>query len=340
MENMGLTFAQVSLKAHREGVGLRVADSHTGNHPQAKELNEFLSSYPIPLEYDVIFPTSTQTIFNAPPGHLDNQMDLELLDLYDRCYERKAVVDNVVNRRACEFLQVIKRMSGESDVIKARERSREEECEGLRAKCEAAMAEFEQNPAVLALREKISSLSAKVKEHKGNLDRMMLESQEWEGYQVTLSSLKSKVTSLEADKGRLEAVEASLRGEIEKLRQDRRDVVSKVVPYAAMELVHSDELGRLVGKLVSFAITYGHCRAYEQVAAMREPFDLSKFVVDATALIDALLSKKPPNLQKPAPPRTLMPTPSSQKATLSYALSVNPITPPADLSNPSPPPLE
>ncbi|GKF16118.1 hypothetical protein Tco_0061036, partial [Tanacetum coccineum] len=34
MENVGLTFAQVSLKAYREGVGLCVADSHTGNHPE------------------------------------------------------------------------------------------------------------------------------------------------------------------------------------------------------------------------------------------------------------------------------------------------------------------
>ncbi|GJX93108.1 hypothetical protein Tco_0347694 [Tanacetum coccineum] len=412
MENVGLTFAQVSPKAHREGVGLRVVDSHTGNHPEggftpfetiqrflvvigrrshsgfegeafepkrrdtiamhrcglsAKELNEFLSSYPIPLEYDVILPTSTQTIFDAPPcyvgllnpfgcaklttfiimckaygcepsvdlfremdfrnfiyteddddlaflskepslgfgigspsasvnteppkdveepevqpaevtadsreslkagvfvvhpgsvaarikerkcktmggssrppvkrklasgssssrvvraktfaskddapflsisdedeglpdcfelkdanachlkisaitppawrGHLDNQMDLELLDLHDRCYARQAVVDNAVNKRAREFLQVIERMSGEADIIKARERSREEECEGLRAKFEAAMDEFDQNPAILALREKISSLSAEAKEHKGNLDRMMLESQ-------------------------------------------------------------------------------------------------------------------------------------------------------------------
>ncbi|GJW89304.1 hypothetical protein Tco_0164644, partial [Tanacetum coccineum] len=403
MENVGLTFAQVSSKARREGVGLHMADSHTGNHPEggftpfktirsflvvirrrshsgfegeafkptrrdtivvqrcglsAKELNEFLSSYPIPSEYDVIFPTSTQTIFDAPlyfkvhisrlnlfgcaklttfiimckaygcepsvdlfraglkpswefgqqrpcyhcgrqgnfiyteddddlallpkepspgfgigspyasvnteppkdveepefqpaevtadlgespkagvfvvhPGsvaarikerkcktrggssrphvkrklasgslsscvvraqtsaskddapflsisnddeglpdcfeikddnachlkisaitlpawisHLDNQIDLELLDLHDRCYAQQAVVDNAVNKRA------------------PRERSREEECEGLRAKCEAAMVDFDQNPAVLALREKISSLSAKVKEHK------------------------------------------------------------------------------------------------------------------------------------------------------------------------------
>ncbi|GJZ73288.1 hypothetical protein Tco_0637434 [Tanacetum coccineum] len=433
----------------------------------AKELNEFLSFYPIPSEYDVILTTSTQTIFDAPPGaiskfdigspstsmntkppkdveepeiqpaevtadlgespkvgvfvvhpgsvaarikerkcktmggfarphvkrklasrssssramraknsaskddasflpisdddkdasachlkiaaitpptwigHLDNQMDLELLDLYDRCYARQAVVDNAVNKRAHEFLQVIERMSGEADVIKARERSRKEECEGLRVKCEAAMAEFDQNPA----------------------------SQKWAGYQVTLSTLESKVNSLEADKARLEAVEVSLRREIEELNQDRMDVVWKVVPYAAMELVHSDELGRLVGKLVSSAITYGRCRAYEQVDAMKDPFDLSKvkgcrssyqkehtqasndfatatfpwldeFVTDAATPIEALLSKKPPILQKPTPSRTLMPVPSSQKATPSSALSVNPITPPADLLKPSPPPLE
>ncbi|GKC46646.1 hypothetical protein Tco_1064368 [Tanacetum coccineum] len=54
-----------------------------------------------------------------------------------------------------------------------------EECEELRVKCEAAMAEFDQNPTVLVLREKISLLTADVKEHKGNLDRMMLESQKW-----------------------------------------------------------------------------------------------------------------------------------------------------------------
>nr|GEY54811.1 hypothetical protein [Tanacetum cinerariifolium] len=147
----------------------------------------------------------------TPPswkGHLDNQMDLELLDLHDR-YARQAMMDNVVNRRAREFLQVIEKMSGEADVIKARERSREEECEGLRVKCEAAIAEFDQNPDVLALQEKISSLNVDVKEHK------------------------------EVDKARLEAVEVSLHKEVRELKQDRRDVVSKVVPYAAMELLHN-----------------------------------------------------------------------------------------------------
>ncbi|GJU07606.1 hypothetical protein Tco_1124036 [Tanacetum coccineum] len=40
-------------------------------------------------------------IFNITPlgwkGHLDNQLDAELLDLYDQCYDRQAIIDNVVN---------------------------------------------------------------------------------------------------------------------------------------------------------------------------------------------------------------------------------------------------
>nr|GEU31948.1 probable xyloglucan endotransglucosylase/hydrolase protein 30 [Tanacetum cinerariifolium] len=202
-------------------------------------------------------------------GHLGNQIDLELLDLHDRYYT---------------------------------ERSREEEYEGLRVKCKVVMAEFDQNPVVLALREKISSLTADVTKHK------------------------------EADKARLEAVEVSLHREVEELKQDRRDVVSMVIPYAVIELVHSNELGRFVGKLVSSAITYRRCRASEQVAAIKEPFELSKvkgyrssyqkdhtqasndfttamfpwldeFVADATVLIKTMLLKNPPMLQKPAPSR-------------------------------------
>ncbi|GJS02113.1 hypothetical protein Tco_0318621 [Tanacetum coccineum] len=200
----------------------------------------------------------------------------------------RAVVDNAVNRRAHEFLQVIEKMSGEANVIKAREKSCEEECEGLRVKCEAAMAEFDQNPVVLALQEKISSLTA-------------------------------DVNSLEADKARLEVVEASLRREVEELNQDRRDAVLKVVPYAAMKLVHSDELGRIVGKLVSYAIIYGRYRAYKQKGHTQASNDfatatfpwLDEFVADATAPIETLLSKKPPMLQKHAPSRTQMHVPSS-----------------------------
>nr|GEU64161.1 hypothetical protein [Tanacetum cinerariifolium] len=107
-----------------------------------------------------------------------------------------------------------------------------------------------------------------------------------------------------------------------------------------MELVHSDHMGSLVGRLVSSAILYGRCRAYEQGTEMKEPFDLSKvkgyrssykkdhtqtnddlatanfpwldeFVEDPSTPIEALLSKKPPSLQRPAPSRTQVPLPFS-----------------------------
>ncbi|GJZ94515.1 hypothetical protein Tco_0666718 [Tanacetum coccineum] len=108
-------------------------------------------------------------------------------------------------------------------------------------------------------------------------------------------------------------------------QNSQQEAVSKVIPYAAMELVRSDEMGSLVGKLVSSAIVYRRCRAFEQVADMNDPFDLSKvkgyrssykkdhtqasndlatatfpwlneFVEDPSTPIEALLSKKPPTL--------------------------------------------
>ncbi|GJU17057.1 hypothetical protein Tco_1145023 [Tanacetum coccineum] len=260
----------------------------------------------------------------TPPawkGFLDNHLDVDLLDLHDRCYARQAVVDNAVNRRSHEILEVTEKLRGEADVMRARELAREEECKGLRAKCEAPMTDFDKNPTVLLLREKMSSLAAEEKEHKRNLDRLMLESQKWSGYQVSLLALESKVTSLEAEKANLEATKASLRQEIEKVKHDKREVVPKVVPYACMELLHSDELGRLVGKLVSSAITFGKLK--------------SIILLDASGSVKALLSKNPPTLQKPIPSRTQMPVPFSQLATPSSAPSSNPMSPPADIVKPS-----
>ncbi|GJX57783.1 hypothetical protein Tco_0287680 [Tanacetum coccineum] len=266
----------------------------------------------------------------TPPvwrGHLDNQLDVELLDLHDRCYARQAVVDNAVNRRARELLKVVEQMKGECDVLKAREKARDKECEELKAKCEATMADFDNNLAVKVLREKIASLL-----------------------------LESKVASLEAENARFEAVEASLRQEVEDVKRDKAKVVLKVVPYIAMELVYSDELGMLAGKLVSSAVFYERCAAFEEVAEMKEPFDLNKVkgyrpsykkehikdgndlttttfpflsevVENPSASVKALLSKKPLTLQCPTPMRTHAPAPSSQKATPSYVLVSKPQSP-------------
>ncbi|GJW02166.1 hypothetical protein Tco_1561022 [Tanacetum coccineum] len=230
----------------------------------------------------------------TPPAwknHLDNYMDLELLDLHDRCYARQAYVNNAMNRRSRELLGVIEKLRGKCDVIKERERAQEEESEGLRAKCEAAMSDFKKNPTV--------------------------------------------VVSLEAKKARLEAVEVSLQKEVDDVRRDRMEVVSKVVPYAAMELIHSDDLGSLVGKLVTSSIVYGRCKAFEQVAVMKEPFNLTKlseFVADPSAPVEVLLSKKPPSIQKPAPSKTQALVASSQKATPSFVPASNTMSLPADIS--------
>ncbi|GJZ71415.1 hypothetical protein Tco_0635266 [Tanacetum coccineum] len=204
-----------------------------------------------------------------------------------------AVVDNAVNRRSRELLEVIKKLKGECD--------------------------------------------------------------------ANLSTLESHIASLEAEKARLKAVEVSLRKEVDDVKQDRMEVVLKVVPYVAMELIHIDDLGSLVGRLVSFAIFYWRCKTFEQVAATKEPFDLSmvkgyhhsykkehdqagndldiatfpwlsEFVVDPSAPVEVLLSKKPPSLQRPAPSKTQAHVASSQKATPLFVLASNSISLPADAS--------
>ncbi|GKF60363.1 hypothetical protein Tco_0177149, partial [Tanacetum coccineum] len=59
---------------------------------------------------------------------------------------------------------------------------------------------------------------------------------------------------------------------------------------------------------------------------------LDDFVADPLAPIKALLSKKPPSLQRPAPSRTQIPLPSSQRATPSLVPVSNSMSPPADVS--------
>ncbi|GJU89497.1 hypothetical protein Tco_1301920 [Tanacetum coccineum] len=81
----------------------------------------------------------------------DDEGILSFFVLYCLC--TIVMVDNAVNRRSRKLLQVIEKLRGECDVMRSRERV------GKR-----------------------SVLSAEVKEHKLNLDRMMLESQKWAGY--------------------------------------------------------------------------------------------------------------------------------------------------------------
>ncbi|GJY41990.1 hypothetical protein Tco_0429260 [Tanacetum coccineum] len=194
------------------------------------------------------------------------------------------------------------------------------------------MVDFDKNPSVNVLRQKIKSLLA-----------------------------KSKVAALEVEKSRLEAVDAQLCKEVKVVKCDRAEVVSKVVPYVAMELVHSDEMDMLVGKIVSSAIFNGRCAALKGVVKMKDPFDLAKvkgyrpsykkqhtkagndlnvdvflFLSEVTAdpsvLVKAILSKKPKSLRRPTPTNTTTPAPSdpSQQATPSSAPTPKPVSPPLE----------
>nr|GFB01773.1 hypothetical protein [Tanacetum cinerariifolium] len=157
-------------------------------------------------------------------NHLDNHIDVELLDLHDRCYARQAAVDNAVNKR-------------------------EEECEELRARCETDMTLSKKNPT------------------------------KWAGYQQSLSTLESKVTSLKAKKARLKAVEVSIQKKVDELKQDRRE--------------EPLDLSNVKGYRSSYK--KDHTQANNNLAIATFPW-LDEFVADPSAPIKALLSKKPPSL--------------------------------------------
>nr|GEX71742.1 hypothetical protein [Tanacetum cinerariifolium] len=237
-----------------------------------EESNDFLTLYPIPSEYRVILLKSNQTIFDAPPSIAARIKDKKykteggssrppfkgkLALGSSTSHATRAKISSL--KEDVPFLTVsdddegkllvIMKLRGMFDVMRSKERAREEECKGLQVKCNAAMTEFEKN-----------------------LD------------------------------------------EVEELMHDRREVVSKLVPYAATKLVYSDDMRSLVGKLMSFAIVYGRCKAFEQasnILATATFLWLDEFVGDPSAPIEALLSKKPPTLQRPAPSRTQVLLPSS-----------------------------
>ncbi|GJZ64451.1 hypothetical protein Tco_0620872 [Tanacetum coccineum] len=149
---------------------------------------------------------------------------------------------------------------------------------------------------------------------------------------------------MESERERLKNSETQLLQEMDILRQYRVVVVSKVIPYIATELVRSAKMGLLVARPVKAAVFHGRCIAFEEVAALNEPFILEKmpgyhslfkkgfnqagddlatasypFIAEATtdpyASVEQLLSKKPKSLcTKPALSHS---KPSSSKAQIS-----------------------
>nr|GEV62917.1 hypothetical protein [Tanacetum cinerariifolium] len=113
--------------------------------------------------------------------------------------------------------EAVDQMKGECEILRERNKVRDKECEEPKAKCEAAMADFDKNPAMMVFRQKTVSLVVEVKEHKGSLDRMLLESQKWVGYQENLATLKSKVADFEAEKRSCKDEGALRSGESERI---------------------------------------------------------------------------------------------------------------------------
>ncbi|GKC14226.1 hypothetical protein Tco_1011008, partial [Tanacetum coccineum] len=118
--------------------------------------------------------------------------------------------------------------------------------------------------------------------------------------------------------------------------EGERVVIQRSFPYAAIENIVSFlvmTLGSLVGKLVSSLsgmVMFGSFEQANNDLATATFLWLDEFVADPSAAIEALLSKKPPNLQRTALLRTQVPLPSSQMATLSSVPVSNLTSPPAD----------
>ncbi|GKE34201.1 hypothetical protein Tco_1453523 [Tanacetum coccineum] len=87
------------------------------------------------------------------------------------------------------------------------------------------------------------------------------------------------VTEIETLQGRVDGLHSECtRLEMDALKQDGASVIAKVVPDAATKLIHIDEMGMLVAKLVKASIIYGRCADFEDVAKLKEPFVMEKMV--------------------------------------------------------------
>jgi hypothetical protein len=182
-----------------------------------------------------------------------DDMSLErLCDLHDKSYTWQANLDNHLNARTRELIQTMKNAKEELSIVVAREKSRELKYAELEAKCDQAAKELEKNRVVHGLRVNIMKLASQLKEAQVECGKLKLEGCKLIGLQERVKSLESKCEGLEAEKSRLKTQEGKLKEEVNSLvlrcqglQEERVKVVSKVVPYIAMELTIVMRLGKL-----------------------------------------------------------------------------------------------
>nr|GEU43348.1 hypothetical protein [Tanacetum cinerariifolium] len=362
-----------------------------------EEFNDFLTLYPIPHVYHVILPKSNQTIFDAPPGyvrlytHLFSLVNLRLplIKFFCNVLEYFQVHISRINPFGCAKLNTSVVMCKGYGCVPTVELSRGAFhwlrywfplhvviIKPLRADEEHVLQPDEVmtdsggslKPELFVVH--LGSVTIWIKDMKCKTKggssmppvkrKLTSGSSNSHATCAKTSISKDDVPFLTvSDDAKLEAVKLSLQKEVDDVKRDRMEVVSKVFPCVVMELIYNDDLCSLVGRLVSSSFFYERCKAFKQVAGMKEPFDLSKvkgyhpsfknehnqasndldmanfpwlseFVANPSAPVKVLPSKKPPTLQRPAPSKTQALVASSPKATPSSVLGFNPMSPLAD----------
>lgn len=207
----------------------------------------------------------------------------ELFDLHDKSYTKKSVLENYLNDRTRDLIHTVKGARKKMDAIIAKEKKIDQEFADLKVKCEETIEELEKNPLVQDHRANIQNLEKKLKDAQSECKRLRLDEAKIGDYKEVIATLESKCEGFETERAKLKEREIKLREELDglkcqhkALRKDRASIVSKVVPYIAMELYHSDEVGKVIADLVNAALYHGKCTTLEEIAATGEPVDLSK----------------------------------------------------------------
>ncbi|GJS63476.1 hypothetical protein Tco_0678040 [Tanacetum coccineum] len=204
--------------------------------------------------------------------HLRDISIEQLCDIHDRACMRQAVLDNMLNGRTRKLISALHKARESCDAIREREVKRDKAYADLEKKCNEAHQDLDKNPLVSDMRSEIKTLQGQVNGLHNKYGKLLVEKRKWANYEQTLSLLRAKIEGFESERERLKASEIQVLQDIDSLRQDRAAAVSKVIPDAAMKLVHSDEMGVLVARIVRASIIYGRCMAFEEVSRLKEPF--------------------------------------------------------------------
>ncbi|GKC27236.1 hypothetical protein Tco_1034530, partial [Tanacetum coccineum] len=180
----------------------------------------------------------------------------KLYNIHNKAYMRQAVLDNVLNGRTQEMIFALHKSRTSCDTIREREIQKDK-----------AHAELEKN--IEALLNRVNGLHSRY-------SRLILEENKSINYEQGVSTLRAKVEGLKSEWKSLRASEIQLLQDVDSLRQNRAAVVARVTPDVVMKLIHSDEMGVLIARLVKASIIHSRCASFKEVAELKKPFVLEE----------------------------------------------------------------